>query len=107
MRHKISSAWKLLDLALEGQDFKRARRGKEEDEGLQYSSKSTGPEGSIRSLEARYTSMKYTKGRSASHEFDNLQDYDNCNPYLSQPYASDSDGGVERTPQKIQQFWKA
>jgi hypothetical protein len=48
--------------------------------------------------------MKYTEGWSANHEFDNLQDYDNCNPHPSQPYAFDSDGVVERNSQEIQQF---
>jgi hypothetical protein len=72
----------------------------EQGKGLQYSLKGTGPEGLRQSPEARYISTKYTQGRSASQEFDNLQNYDNYNS-PSQPYAFDSDGAVERTPQEI------
>jgi hypothetical protein len=107
MRHRILDAWTLLDPALEGQDFKKTRRGQDEGEDLQYSSKDIGPEGSRQSPEARYISTKYTKGRFSSQEFDNLQDYDNCNPHPSQPYASDNEPAVEQTPEHIQQFMDA
>jgi hypothetical protein len=107
MRHNISHTQKLLDPTLEGQDFKKTCQGQEEGEGLQYFSKGIGPEGSRQSPKARYILTRYIEGRFASQEFDNLQDYDDCNPCLSQPYAFDSDGTVERTPHEIQQFWEA
>jgi hypothetical protein len=105
MRHKTPDARKSLNPTLEREDFKRSKRRQEEHGGFRDSLRSTLPERSRRTLDERNISTKYTTGRSGSQEFDNMQDYNDCNPHPSQPYASDSDGGEERTPQQIQQ-WK-
>jgi hypothetical protein len=74
---------------------------------LDIPSRSIWPKGLRRSSKARFTLTKYTAGRSASQDFHNMQDYDECNPHPSQPYASDSEGVVEKTPQQMQQWREA
>jgi hypothetical protein len=98
IRHNTPDAQKSLNPTLEGEDFKRSRRGQKQHEGFRYSSRSTLRKRSRQTPDARYILIKYTAGRSGSQKFDNMQDYDDCNPHPSQPYASDSDGGEERTP---------
>jgi hypothetical protein len=73
MRHEILNAQKFLDQALKDEDFKRTYQGQEERDGLQYSAKGTGPEGSRRSPKSRYILTKYTQGWSAGKKFNNLQ----------------------------------
>jgi hypothetical protein len=107
MRHKTSDARKSLNPILEREDFKRSKQGQEKHEGFKDSSRSILPERSRRTSDARNISTKYIAARSGSQEFDNMQDYDDCNPYSSQPYASDSDNGEEKTPQQIQQWREA
>jgi hypothetical protein len=99
MKHKTSEARKSLNPTLERKNFKKSwqKQGKHAD--FRYSSKNTLPQPSRRTPYARIISTKYTTGGFKSQKFDNMQDYNDCNPHLSHPYAFDSDDGKERTPQ--------